>query len=141
MGLNEKHVTCERIETNKVMIRLKNNHVGHENRNTDSGTPRTFRSDSGVCVEVSKTNTRMSTYDSGMYRDMIRVTLRVGSVSEGQFGNRKCTLIGTWAGTRGGLSRDSKRVERGVLYGLRGQNSGQNSEQNYAGTKTCRAIE
>ena len=79
----------------------------------------------------------MSTYDSGMYRDMIRVTLRVGSVSEGQFGTRKCTLIGTWAGTQGGLSRDSKRVKPGVLYGLRGQNSGQNLEQNYAGTKTC----
>ena len=69
-------------------------------------------------------------------RDMIRMTLRVGSVSEGQFGTRKCTLIGTWAGTQGGLSRDSKRVKPGVLYGLRGQNLGQNSDQNYAETKT-----
>ena len=57
------------------------------------------------------------------------------NLSEGRFGNRKCTLIGTWAGTQGGLSRDSKRVNPGVLYGLRGQNSGQNSEQNYAGMK------
>ena len=31
-------------------------------------------------------------------------------LSEGQSGTRKCTLIGTWAGTQGGLSRDSKRV-------------------------------
>ena len=59
-------------------------------------------------------------------------------LSEGQSGTRKCTLIGTWAGTQGGLSRDSKRVNPGVLYGLRGQNSGQNSEQNYAGTKRVR---
>ena len=27
------------------------------------------------------------------------------------------------------ITRDSKRVKPGVLYGLRGQNSGQNSEQ------------
>ena len=94
-----------------------------------------FRSDSGVCVEVSKTNTRMSTYDSGMHRSMICVTFRVGSVSESRFGTRKCTLIGTWAGTQGGLSWDSKRVKPGVLYGLRGQNLGQNSKQNYAEKK------
>ena len=58
-------------------------------------------------------------------------------MSEGQFGTRKCTLTGTWAGTQGGLSRESKRVKPGFLYGLREQNSGQNLEQNYAGTKTC----
>ena len=132
---------CERIETNKVMIRLKNDHVGHENGDTGSGTLKPFRSDSGVCVEVSKTNTRMSTYNCGMYRDMIRVTLQVGRVPEGRVGTQKCTLIGTWAGTQGRLSRDSKRVKPGVLYGLRGQNSGQNLEQNYEETKTCWAIE
>ena len=75
-------------------------------------------------------------------RDMMRVTLQVGSVSEGRFGTRKCTLLSTWAGTQGGLSQDSKRVKPGVLYGLRGQNLGQNSEQNseqnYAGTKRVR---
>ena len=121
----------------KVTKQLKNDHAGHENGDTGSGTLKPFRSDSRACVEVSKTNTRMSTYDSGMYRDMIRVTLRVGSVLEGRFGTQKCMLIGTWAGTQGGLSRDSKRVKPGVLYGLRGQNSGQNLEQNYARTKTC----
>ena len=34
MGLNEKHMICERMETNKVMIRLQNNHVSHENGDT-----------------------------------------------------------------------------------------------------------
>ena len=88
MGLNEKHMACERIKTNKVMKRLKNDHAGHENGDTGSGTLKPFRSDSGVCIEVSKTNTRMSTYDSGMYRGMIRARLRVGSVSEGTSGTR-----------------------------------------------------
>ena len=66
-------------------------------------------------------------------QDMIRVILRVGSVSEGRFCTQKCTLIGAWAGTQRGLSfsQDSKRVKPGVLYGL----SGQNLEQNHAGTK------
>ena len=67
MGLNEKHMACERIETNKLMIRLQKDHVGHENGDTGSGMLKPFRSDSGVCVKVSKTNTRMSTYDSGIY--------------------------------------------------------------------------
>ena len=67
VGLNEKHMACERIETNKVMIRLKNDHAGHDTGDTGSGTLKPFRSDSGVYVEVSKTNTRTSTYDSGMY--------------------------------------------------------------------------
>ena len=79
-------MACERIETNKVMIRLQNDHVGHENGDTGSGTLKSFHSESGACVEVSKTNTRMSTYDSVMYRGMIRVRLRVGSVSEGTSG-------------------------------------------------------
>ena len=61
----------------------------------------------------------------------------VDILSERRFGTRKCTLIGTWAGTQGGLSRASKRVNPGFLYGLRGQKLGQNLEQNYAGTKTC----
>ena len=30
VGLNEKHMGCERIEINKVMMRLQNNHVGNE---------------------------------------------------------------------------------------------------------------
>ena len=71
VGLNEKHMACERIETNKVMIRLQNDHVGHKNGDTGSGSLKPFRSESGVCVEVSKTNTRMSTYDIGMYRDKL----------------------------------------------------------------------
>ena len=75
VGLNEKHMACERIETNKVMILLQNDHVGHKKRDTGSGTLKPFHSDSRVYVEVSKTNTRMSTYDSGMYQDMIRLKL------------------------------------------------------------------
>ena len=81
-------MSCEKIETNKVMIRLKNDHAGHENGDTGSGTLKPFHSDSGLCVEVSKTNTRMSKYDSDMHRDMIRVRLQVGSMSEGTFGTR-----------------------------------------------------
>ena len=64
MGLNEKH-----------MLRLRNDHTGHENGGTGSGTLNPFRSDSGACVDVSKSKTKMSMYDSDMYRDMIRVRL------------------------------------------------------------------
>ena len=31
VGLNEKHMACERIEKNTVMIRLRNHHTGHKN--------------------------------------------------------------------------------------------------------------
>ena len=67
LGLNEKHMTCERIETNTVMIRMRNDHTGHENGGTGSGTLNPFRSDSGACVDVSKSKTKMSMYDSDMY--------------------------------------------------------------------------
>ena len=86
VGMNEKHMACEIIEKNKVMIRLRNDHTGHKNGGTGSGTLKPFHSDSGACVDVSKIKTRMSTYGSGMYRDMIHVRLRVGNVSEGTSG-------------------------------------------------------
>ena len=120
------------------MIRLRNHHTGHKNGGTGSGTLKPFRSDSGACVDVSKSNTRMSTYDIGMYRDTLG-HFQVGSVSEGQFGNRKCTLMGAWAGTRRGLSRR-------VLYGLRGNEFGAELRGNefgaeLRGNEICLAID
>ena len=135
MGLNEKPMIFERIEKTKMMIQFCNGHTGHKNGGTGSGTLKPFRSDSGACVDVSKSNTRMSTYDIGMYRDTLG-HFQVGSVSEGQFGTRKCTLMGAWAGTRRGLSRGFYTVCGGMNSG---QNyAGMNSEQNYAGTKYVR---
>ena len=46
----------------------------------------------------------------------------VGSVSEGRFGTRKCTVIGAWAGTQRGLSRGFYTVCAGM-----------NARENYAG--------
>ena len=114
VGLNEKHMACERIEKKKVTIRLRNDHTGHENGGTGSGTLKPFYSDSGACVDVSKSNTRMSTYDIGMYQDT-RGHFQVGSVSEGRFGIRKCTIMGTWAGTQRGVSRGFYTVYAGRI--------------------------
>ena len=61
-------------------------------------------------------------------QDMIRVILRVGSVSEGRFCTQKCTLIGAWAGTQRGLSRVFYTVCAGL--NARENYAGMNSEQN-----------
>ena len=66
VGLNKKHMACERIKTNKVVIRLQNDHAGHNNRDTGSGTLKPFHSDSWESVGLNKINTRMSTYNIGM---------------------------------------------------------------------------
>ena len=108
------------------MIRLRNDHTGHENGGTGSGTLKPFRSDSGVCVGVSKNTTRMSTYDIGMYLDTLG-NFRVGSVSEGRFGTQKCTVIDAWAGNQKGLSQGFYTVCAGM-----------NARENYAGMSSGR---
>ena len=119
-------MVCERIEKNKVMLRLRNHHTDHENRGTGSGTLKHFRSDSGACVDVRKSNSSMSMYDIGMYRDTLGY-FQVGSVLEGRFGTRKCTLMGAWAGTQRGLNRGFYSVCAGM-----------NARENYAGMSSGR---